>query len=77
MEAFRARQKTSKTLLYVGVSFCVLVLGFLLIHAFYGSEKQNEYAVAIIKNLAIFFAGYGFSGITTVVKRFFKQGNEE
>lgn len=78
MDAFRARQKTSKTLLYAGGLVFVLALGFLLFHAFYGNEKQNEYAVAIIKNLAIFFAGYGFiSGIAALVKRFFKQGNEE
>lgn len=76
--AFRqTRHKTHQTLLYATTSSSFLILCFLLYNAFYGDGLQQEYALMIIKYLAIGLAGYGvISGIAGLFKRLMKPGEE-
>lgn len=73
----RTRHKTHQTLLYATSVASFLILCFLLYNAFYGDGLQQEYALAIIKYLAIGLAGYGvISGIAGLFKRLMKPGEE-
>lgn len=72
-----ARHKTLRTLVYGLVPATVLTVWFLFYNAFYGDGLRQEYALAIIKYLAIGLAGYGvISGIAGLFKRLLKPSEE-
>lgn len=77
MAFHHARHKTQQTLLYATTLASFLILCFLLYNAFYGGGLQQEYALMIIKYLAIGLAGYGvISGIAGLFKRLVKPNEE-
>lgn len=77
LEFRQTRHKTHQALLYATTSASFLILCFLLYNAFYGDGLQQEYALAIIKYLAIGLAGYGvISGIAGLFKRLMKPNDE-
>lgn len=74
LEFRRTRHKTHQTILYATSIASFLILCFLLFNAFYGVGQQQEYALMIIKYLAIGLAGYGIiSGIAGLFRRLLKS----
>jgi len=72
-----ARHKTYKTVVYAVVTASVATVWFLFYNAFYGDGLQQEYALMIIKYLAIGLAGYGvISGVAGLFKRLMKPDEE-
>lgn len=77
MEFHHARHKTYKTVVYAVIVASVATVWFLFYNAFYGDGLQQEYALAIIKYLAIGLAGYGvISGIAGLFKRLLKPSED-
>jgi len=77
IELRRVRHKTYKIVVYAVVLASAATIWFLLYNTFYGEGQQKEYALMIIKYLAIGLAGYGvISGLAGLFKKFMKQGEE-
>lgn len=77
LEFRHTRHKTYKTVVYAVIAASIATVWFLLYNAFYGVGLQQEYALMIIKYLAIGLAGYGvISGIAGLFKRLVKPNEE-
>ncbi|MDD9885196.1 MAG: hypothetical protein OXU62_11835 [Gammaproteobacteria bacterium] len=77
MAFHHTRHKTYKTVVYAVIIATVATVCFLFYNAFYGEGRQQEYALMIIKYLAIGLAGYGvISGIAGLFRRLMKPDAE-